>query len=201
MTASRPPSPPAPSLSRWPTPSRLGSAGPSLRRLCSRTHPKPGTACANDITHCAGGPDRHRTRRSDPRAGHRRTRHRSSSGSTSERARLVGRDRGDLLERHPFAQLLISMPGIGTKTGATILTEIGDGSFPDRRPPRRLRRDRPVTRHPAPRPRRDPARHGNHRLKSALFLLRSVAAVTGLQGPTTPANAPKANATTPPSCA
>jgi transposase len=37
-------------LARWPTPSRLGSAGPSLRRLCRKHAPRAGDRLADDIT-------------------------------------------------------------------------------------------------------------------------------------------------------
>ncbi|WP_377273972.1 IS110 family transposase [Peterkaempfera sp. SMS 1(5)a] len=34
----------------------------------------------------------------------------------------------DLLETHPLSQLLMSLPGVGIRTGATLLVTIGDGS-------------------------------------------------------------------------
>ncbi|GAA2607463.1 hypothetical protein GCM10010424_69470 [Streptomyces lienomycini] len=37
----------------------------------------------------------------------------------------------ELLKAHPLSQVLISMPGVGIRTGARILIEVGDGSsFP-----------------------------------------------------------------------
>jgi transposase len=56
---------------------------------------------------------------------------------------------GDIEEvflAHPFGELLNSLPGIGPRTGARILAEIGDGSLRHRLQARQLRRSRP--RHP-----------------------------------------------------
>lgn len=37
----------------------------------------------------------------------------------------------EMLDAHPLAKVLTSMPGIGVRTGARILLEVGDGSsFP-----------------------------------------------------------------------
>lgn len=47
-----------------------------------------------------------------------------------QRKLLAGRIE-ELLEAHPLSQVLISMPGVGIRTGARILIEVGDGSsFP-----------------------------------------------------------------------
>jgi transposase len=88
-----------------------------------------------------------------------------------QRKLLAGRIE-ELLETHPLSKVLTSMPGIGVRTGARILIEVGDGStFPTRRPPRRLRRTR--ARDPTFRvldPRAQPSRRGNKQLKRAFFL-------------------------------
>jgi transposase len=77
-----------------------------------------------------------------------------------------------LFRSPPQAAVLLSIPGIGVKTGARILTEIGDvDRFPDRRAAGRLRRARPP--HPSVRlldPRRQKSRRDNQRLKNALWL-------------------------------
>lgn len=47
-----------------------------------------------------------------------------------QRKPLAGRIE-ELLEDQPLSKVLMSMPGIGVRTGATILIEVGDGStFP-----------------------------------------------------------------------
>jgi transposase len=50
----------------------------------------------------------------------------------------------EILDAQPPAKVLTSMPGIGVRTAARILLEVGDGSaLPHRRAPGRLRRTRP----------------------------------------------------------
>lgn len=47
-----------------------------------------------------------------------------------QRKLLAGRIE-ELLEAHPLSKVLTSMPGVGVRTGARILIEVGDGStFP-----------------------------------------------------------------------
>lgn len=55
----------------------------------------------------------------------------SSLQAVLDQRKLLARRIEELLEAHPLSQVLISMPGVGIRTGARILIEVGDGStFP-----------------------------------------------------------------------
>jgi len=73
---------------------------------------------------------------------------------------------------HPFGELLASMPGIGPRTGARILAEIGDGSaFRDGSKLAAYAGLAPVTRQSGTTLAGETrSRRGNHRLKNAMFL-------------------------------
>jgi len=104
---------------------------------------------------------------------------------------------------HPSGELLASMPGIGPRTGARILAEIGDGSaFATGSKLAAYAGLAPVTRQSGTSLAGESrSRRGNYRLKNAMFL----AAFASLRDPaskrSTTANAPKANAITPRSSA
>ena len=76
-----------------------------------------------------------------------------------------------LLDDFPLRDVLISMPGVGTKTAATILLAIGDGSaFPTAGHLAAYAGIAPVTRRSGKSIRGEhPARSGNKQLKNALF--------------------------------
>lgn len=76
-----------------------------------------------------------------------------------------------LLDDFPLQDVLISMPGVGTKTAATILLAIGDGSaFPTAGHLAAYAGIAPVTRRSGKSIRGEhPARSGNKQLKNALF--------------------------------
>jgi transposase len=73
---------------------------------------------------------------------------------------------------HPFGELLASMPGIGPRTGARILAEIGDGSaFANGSKLAAYAGLAPVTRQSGTSLNGESrSRRGNHRLKNAMFL-------------------------------
>jgi transposase len=78
----------------------------------------------------------------------------------------------EILDAHPLAEVLISMPGIGIRTSARILLEVGDGSFfPTPGHLAAFAGIAPVTRRSGTSIRGEhPARGGNKKLKRALFL-------------------------------
>lgn len=82
---------------------------------------------------------------------------------------------------HPFGQLLQTLPGIGPRTGARILAEIGDGTrFADASKLASYAGLAPVTRQSGTSIRGESmSRRGNHRLKNAMFL----AAFASLRSP------------------
>jgi|SRR5690625_752166 len=88
----------------------------------------------------------------------------------TQRAELA-REVERLLDDFPLRDVLISMPGVGTKTAATILLAIGDGSgFPTAGHLAAYAGIAPVTRHSGKSIRGEhPARSGNKQLKNALF--------------------------------
>lgn len=88
---------------------------------------------------------------------------------------------GEAFLAHPFGQLLVTLPGIGPRTGARILAEIGDGSrFASGSKLASYAGLAPVTRQSGSSLRSEAkSRRGNHRLKNAMFL----AAFASLRSP------------------
>jgi transposase len=82
---------------------------------------------------------------------------------------------------HPFGRLLVTLPGIGPRTGARILAEIGDGSrFANGSKLASYAGLAPVTRQSGSTLNSETkSRRGNHRLKNAMFL----AAFASLRAP------------------
>ena len=78
----------------------------------------------------------------------------------------------EMLDAHPLSTVLTSMPGIGVRTGARILLEVGDGSsFPTAGHLAAYAGLAPVTRRSGSSIRGEhPSRAGNKQLKRALFL-------------------------------
>lgn len=79
-----------------------------------------------------------------------------------------------VLDDHPLAEVLTSMPGIGVRTAARILVEVGDASsFPPAGHLASYAGLAPVTRRSGTSIKGEhPARGGNKRLKNALFGVR-----------------------------
>ena len=84
----------------------------------------------------------------------------------------IAADIESMLDAHPLSPVLTSMPGIGVRTGARILLEVGDGSA--FKTPGHLAAYAgiaPITHRSGSSIRGEfPARSGNHKLKRALFL-------------------------------
>ncbi|MFF0123950.1 IS110 family transposase [Micromonospora sp. DT53] len=78
----------------------------------------------------------------------------------------------ELLDSHPLSKVLTSMPGIGVRTGARILIDVGDGSsFPTAAHLAAYAGLAPVTRSSGSSIRGEqPSRRGNKQLKRAFFL-------------------------------
>lgn len=88
-----------------------------------------------------------------------------------QRKRLAGRIE-ELLKAHPLSKVLTSMPGIGVRTGARILIEVGDGStFPTAGHLAAYAGLAPTTHSSGSSIRSEqPSRRGNKQLKRAFFL-------------------------------
>src|SRR5699024_12085396 len=84
---------------------------------------------------------------------------------------LVAAEVEEMVDAHPLTQVLISMPGVGIKTAATILLTAGDfSSFATPGHLAAYAGIAPVTRRSGTSSRGEfPARSGNKQLKNALF--------------------------------
>ncbi len=85
-----------------------------------------------------------------------------------------------LLEAHPLAKVLTSMPGVAVRTGARILAEVGDaGAFPTAAHLASYAGLTPTTRRSGTSIRGEgPPRGGNKMLKRALFLAWALNLIT-----------------------
>lgn len=86
--------------------------------------------------------------------------------------KTIGEDVERMLDDHPLSRVLTSMPGIGVRTAARILLEVGDGSaFKSAGHLAAYAGIAPVTHRSGSSIRGEhPARSGNRKLKRALFL-------------------------------
>jgi hypothetical protein len=89
-----------------------------------------------------------------------------------EQRKLLATRIEELLEAHPLSKVLTSMPGIGVRTGARILIDVGDGSsFPSAAHLAAYAGLAPATRSSGSSIRGEqPSRRGNKQLKRAFFL-------------------------------
>lgn len=98
-----------------------------------------------------------------------------------DQRKVIAAEVDKALADHPLARVLISMPGVGVRTTARILVEVGDASsFPSAGHLAAYAGLAPVTRRSGTSIKGEhPARGGNKRLKNALFL----SAFASLQNP------------------
>ncbi|MEV6212313.1 IS110 family transposase [Kitasatospora sp. NPDC051914] len=96
----------------------------------------------------------------------------SSLSSVLDQRKLLAARIEELLEAHPLSQVLTSMPGIGVRTGARILIDVGDASsFPTAGHLAAYAGLAPVTRSSGSSIRGEhPSRRGNKQLKRAFYL-------------------------------
>jgi transposase len=158
-------------LQRYPTPTALRAAKRGqLVRLAKRHAPRMGERLVDEITEALAA--------QTVTVPAERTAGRVIAELAEELDRLAGRRQA--LEReiealflsHPRAPVLLSIPGIGVKTGARILTEIGDiDRFPTPAQLASYAGLAPVTRQSGSSIRSEQkSRRGNQRLKNALWL-------------------------------
>ncbi|MEU4777327.1 IS110 family transposase [Micromonospora sp. NPDC023633] len=96
----------------------------------------------------------------------------NSLASVLDQRKLLAGRIEELLENHPLSKVLTSMPGIGVRTGARILIDVGDGSsFPTAAHLAAYAGLAPATRSSGSSIRSEqPSRRGNKQLKRAFFL-------------------------------
>lgn len=96
----------------------------------------------------------------------------SSLSSVLDQRKLLAARIEELLEAHPLSQVLTSMPGIGVRTGARILIDVGDASsFPTAGHLAAYAGLAPVTKSSGSSIRGEhPSRRGNKQLKRAFYL-------------------------------
>ncbi|MFI2380599.1 IS110 family transposase [Streptomyces sp. NPDC018964] len=96
----------------------------------------------------------------------------SSLQAVLDQRKLLATRIEELLEAHPLSKVLTSMPGIGVRTGARILIDVGDGSsFPSAAHLAAYAGLAPATRSSGSSIRGEqPSRRGNKQLKRAFFL-------------------------------
>ncbi|WP_069885800.1 IS110 family transposase [Streptomyces luteocolor] len=89
-----------------------------------------------------------------------------------EQRRLLEKRIGQLLGAHPLSQVLMSMPGVGVRTAARLLIDVGDGTrFPSAAHLAAYAGLAPATRSSGTSIRGEqPSRRGNKQLKRAFFL-------------------------------
>ena len=103
----------------------------------------------------------------------KRLRHIGARARSAESAEgIIDREIEEVFLSHPFGELLVSLAGIGPRTGARILAEIGDGSrFANGSKLASYAGLAPVTRQSGTSLKGESkSRRGNHRLKNAMFL-------------------------------
>jgi transposase len=158
-------------LARYPTPTALRTAKRGqLVRLAKRHAPRMGERLVDDVKQALAAQTV--TLPAEQTAG------RVIAELATELDRLAGRRdqlEGEieiLFRSHPQAPVLLSIPGIGIKTGARILTEIGDvNRFPTAAQLASYAGLAPVTRQSGSSIRSEQkSRRGNQRLKNALWL-------------------------------
>ncbi|GGP90641.1 hypothetical protein GCM10010278_81220 [Streptomyces melanogenes] len=95
-----------------------------------------------------------------------------SLAAVLEQRRLLEKRIGQLLGAHPLSQVLMSMPGVGVRTAARLLIDVGDGTrFPSAAHLAAYAGLAPATRSSGTSIRGEqPSRRGNKQLKRAFFL-------------------------------
>ncbi len=158
-------------LTRYPTPTAMRTAGKQrLERLITRYAPKAGKRLTDDLA--AALASQTLTTPAEHHAAGIITELADDLQTITTRRTRLASDIEEIFSRHPLAPILISLPGIGTRLGARILTEIGDITrFPTAGHLAAYAGIAPVTRQSGTSLRSETrSRRGNHRLKNAFFL-------------------------------
>jgi transposase len=158
-------------LARYPTPTALRTAKHGqLVRLAKRHAPRMGERLVDDIGQALAAQTV--TVPAERTVGRVIAELATELDRLAARRQALEREIETLFRSHPQAPVLLSIPGIGIKTGARILTEIGDvNRFPTAAQLASYAGLAPVTRQSGTSIRSEQkSRRGNQRLKNALWL-------------------------------
>jgi transposase len=148
----------------------LTSISPALERALGNRLHQAGVQGRGFRREGPGRAGRDRARRDGGRPGDRRARDRA--GPDFARRAALGKEIEEAFHSHPFGEILASLPGIGPRTGARILAEIGDSSgFASGAKLAAYAGLAPVTGQSGTSLNAEiRSRRGNHQLKNAMFL-------------------------------
>jgi transposase len=158
-------------LARYPTPTALRAAGrPRLGPLAKRHAPRMGARLVDDIQAALAAQTV--TAPAEETAGRVIRELAEELDRLAARRDRLAADIEQTFTSHPQAPVLMSIPGIGARTGARILTEIGDvNRFPTPGHLAAYAGLAPVTRQSGRSLNGETrSRRGNHRLKNAMWL-------------------------------
>lgn len=157
-------------LSKYSTPTALRTAGPArIARTVKARSPRLATKLTDAVT--AALDAQTVTLPAEATIGRVIAELAGELDRTQRRRDTLAAEIEEVFLAHPFGQLLMSLPGIGPRTGARILVEIGDGSrFASGSRLASYAGLAPVTRQSGKSLNGESkSRRGNHRLKNAMF--------------------------------
>jgi transposase len=158
-------------VSAFPTLTALRAAGPGkIRAAVARRSPRLAGKIAEAVSKALAAQDV--TVAAEAAAGRVIAELARELDRLYQRRDALGEEIEEVFMAHPFGEILASMPGIGPRTGARILAEIGDGSrFASGAKLAAYAGLAPVTRQSGTSLNAETrSRRGNHRLKNAMFL-------------------------------
>lgn len=158
-------------LAKYPTPTALRAAGKTrIRTLVSKRSPRLGVSITERVWTALG--EQTVSVPAEATLGRVVAELAVELGRVRDRRDALATEIEAVLLAHPLGSVLISLPGIGPRTGARILAEIGDGSgFASGSKLAAYAGLAPVTRQSGTSIRGEHrSRRGNHRLKNAMFL-------------------------------
>jgi transposase len=158
-------------LAEYPTLTALRAAGPdAIRQVIAARSPRLAAKIAGTVTKALAAQDV--TVPGEAATGRVIAELAGELGRVFARRDALEKEIEEAFLSHPFGEILASLPGIGPRTGARILAEIGDGSgFASGAKLASYAGLAPVTRQSGTSLNCETrSRRGNHRLKNAMFL-------------------------------
>lgn len=158
-------------LAKYPTPTALRNAGKArIRDIVAKRSPRLKVSITERVWKALN--EQTVTVGAEPTIGRVITELAIELDRIHQRRHRLEQEIEEVFMAHPLGQVLISLPGIGVRTGARILAEIGDGSgFATGSKLAAYAGLTPVTRQSGKTLNAEHrSRRGNHRLKNAMFL-------------------------------